>query len=216
MKRAPRVRWSSVLCGLGLACITGAALAAQSQTGSSVPRPTLEQAVVGPDGFHRAVVMQGLDKITGRTTEFDAPLGVEVEFFKLRITARQCIARPPEETPETTAYLDVSEKTLDNETVKLFSGWMFASSPALNALEHAVYDVWVVSCKTDEPVGEAIPTPSLVPGREGESAPAVDETPVEETPPPADPNAPPPAVIPPPTTPPPAEEPRVAPDGFSE
>jgi hypothetical protein len=180
------VRWASLFIGFGLALAIAAARAQAPtettpppQTDCSIKR-TLNDAQPGKDGFHRAILMQGLDKITGRTTEFQAPLGVEVCFFKLRITARQCISRPPEETPETTAYLDVSEITLAGENVKLFSGWMFASSPALNALEHAVYDVWVVSCKTDEPVAEAIP-----PVRPDAPAPTeLDEPPPDETPPP--------------------------------
>jgi hypothetical protein len=168
---------------------------AVSTTDCKIKR-TLMDAEPDKGGIHRAILMQGLDKITGRTTEFEAPLGVEVCFFKLRITARHCISRPPEETPETTAYLDVSEMTLAGENVKLFSGWMFASSPALNALEHAVYDVWVVNCKTDEPQGEANP-----PVRE---APAGATPPPDDEPPPPD-EVPPPDAAPPgtPTTPPP-------------
>jgi hypothetical protein len=196
------VRWASFLIGLGMAC---AVSTANAQTGAATPpttdctiKRTLADAEPGKDGFHRAILMQGLDKITGRTTEFEAPLGVEVCFFKLRITARQCIARPPEETPETTAYLDVSENTLAGEKVKLFSGWMFASSPALNALEHAVYDVWVVSCRTDEPVPEAIPPREA----EAETPPPADDTPIPDEAPPPDAAPPGTPVTPPPETPP--------------
>jgi hypothetical protein len=183
------VRWASLFLGLLLSW-SAATASAQAQAETEAPPPTdcaikrsLKDAEPGKDGFHRAILMQGLDKITGRTTEFEAPLGVEVCFFKLRITARQCISRPPEETPETTAYLDVSEITLAGENVKLFSGWMFASSPALNALEHAVYDVWVVSCKTDEPVAEASPPLREMP-EDDTPAPPDEPPPPDETPPP--------------------------------
>ena len=92
------------------------------------------------------VVLQGLDKVTARVHAFQAPLGSVVRFGTLEIIAHQCDKRPPEETPESAAFLDVSEVRQGEPTQSLFRGWMFASSPALSALEHPVYDVWVLDC----------------------------------------------------------------------
>jgi hypothetical protein len=92
-------------------------------------------------------VLRGLDKITARITTFDAPIGKQVFFGTLLITVHSCAKRPPEETPEVAAFLDVLERRPGEvATTPLFTGWMFASSPAISALEHPVYDVWVIDC----------------------------------------------------------------------
>ena len=103
----------------------------------------------------RVAVLQGLDKITARISTFDAPVGRSVGFGTLRIVARYCRKRPPEEPPETTAFLEIDEVSRDGPAVRLFSGWMFASSPALASLEHPIYDVWVVDCRTASTSGGA-------------------------------------------------------------
>ncbi len=92
-------------------------------------------------------VLQGLDKITARITTIEAPLGQAVSFGTLRIVARRCVTRPPEEPPESTAYLEISEKRQGERERRIFAGWMFASSPAISSMEHPVYDVWVISCR---------------------------------------------------------------------
>ncbi|MEK9645125.1 MAG: DUF2155 domain-containing protein [Alphaproteobacteria bacterium] len=92
-------------------------------------------------------VLQGLDKITARITTIEAPLGQPVKFGTLRIVARRCVTRPPEEPPESTAYLEISEKRQGEQERQIFAGWMFASSPAISSMEHPVYDVWVISCR---------------------------------------------------------------------
>lgn len=92
-------------------------------------------------------VLQGLDKITARVSTIDAPVGDAVRFGTLEITVKRCQKRPPEETPETTAYLEISERRTGEQPANLFSGWMFASSPAVSSMEHPVYDVWVIDCK---------------------------------------------------------------------
>jgi hypothetical protein len=97
------------------------------------------------------VVLGGLDKIAARTAKFEVNLGKAIDYNTLRITAHSCKTRPPEEPPESAAFLDIEERRPDGTQEKLFSGWMFASSPALNALAHPIYDVWVVSCKTAKP-----------------------------------------------------------------
>lgn len=108
------------------------------------PPPSSPPVVVG-------VVLGGLDKIAARTAKFEADINQQVFYNTLIITAHVCKTRPPEEPPESTAFLDILERKPDGTTQKIFSGWMFASSPALNALEHPVYDVWVISCKTVPP-----------------------------------------------------------------
>jgi hypothetical protein len=92
-------------------------------------------------------VLQGLDKITARIYTFEAPVGQTIGFGTLKVTVRTCRKRPPEYPPESAAYLDIVEQRPDEAPVERFHGWMFASSPALNPLEHPVYDVWVIDCK---------------------------------------------------------------------
>lgn len=97
---------------------------------------------------HEVAVLQGLDKVTARIFTFDAPLDRAVPFGTLQITVRACRKRPPEEPPESAAFLEIRDAPREQEPKNVFSGWMFASSPALSALEHAVYDVWVLDCRT--------------------------------------------------------------------
>jgi hypothetical protein len=122
------------------------------------------------------VVLQGLDKVTARVWTFEATIGEAVRFGTLEIYPRFCDRTPPEEPPESKAFLDIYEARPGEERVDLFHGWMFASSPALNALEHPVYDVWLIDCKTTQAV---LPPPAD--GSSGESRP--DESPsAPETP----------------------------------
>jgi len=90
--------------------------------------------------------LQGLDKITARVSTIEAMVGQPVTFGALQITVRACDKRPPEETPESAAYLDIVERKVNEEPKPVFSGWMFASSPAVSALEHPIYDIWVLDC----------------------------------------------------------------------
>jgi hypothetical protein len=93
-------------------------------------------------------MLQGLDKITARVSKFEAPVGTRVRFGTLSIRVRDCEKNPPEEEPESAAFLEIDEVRPGEVNSRLFSGWMFASSPALSALEHPVYDVNVLDCKT--------------------------------------------------------------------
>jgi hypothetical protein len=97
------------------------------------------------------LVMRGLDKITGRPTDIIAPVGKPVHFATLTITARFCYSTPPSETPETAAFVQIVDHRPDQTERKVFSGWMYASSPGLNGMQHPLYDVWVISCKTNVP-----------------------------------------------------------------
>jgi hypothetical protein len=92
------------------------------------------------------VVLQGLDKITARVSTFSVPLDQVAEFGSLKVLVRACYKTPPEEAPENAAFLEIVEQKPDSEARKMFGGWMFSSSPAVSALEHPVYDVWVHNC----------------------------------------------------------------------
>lgn len=92
-------------------------------------------------------ILQGLDKVTGRVMTIEAPVGSSVHFGTLEIIVRTCRKRPPEEDPESAAFLDVWEIRTGQAATSIFRGWMFASSPALSALEHPVYDIWVLDCE---------------------------------------------------------------------
>jgi hypothetical protein len=102
--------------------------------------------------------MRGLDKITGRPTSITAPIGKPVHFATLTITARFCYSTPPSETPETAAFVQIEDHRPDQEARRVFSGWMYGSSPGLNGVEHPLYDVWVISCNNAPPAAVAANT----------------------------------------------------------
>lgn len=92
-------------------------------------------------------LLQGLDKITARVSELKVPIGVEAGFGSLKITVQACKKSSPLDPPEAAAFLQITEQKKGEKTVaSVFSGWMFASSPALSAMEHPVYDIWVKDC----------------------------------------------------------------------
>ena len=119
--------------------IVGFALPASAQTES-------QQEAAVPADTVTGVRLQGLDKITARIFAFDAPMNQTVRFGYLEITARACEVSAEEDIPERTAFLQIAEHKPERDPVQVFSGWMFASSPSVSAMEHAVYDVWVVDC----------------------------------------------------------------------
>ncbi len=97
-------------------------------------------------------VFSGIDKITGRITTFDVYVDETVQFGALQVTPRVCYSRDETEAPKTTTFVEVDEITLDRKIRRIFSGWMFADSPGLNAVDHAVYDVWLEGCKLESDV----------------------------------------------------------------
>ncbi|WP_099866153.1 DUF2155 domain-containing protein [Pararhizobium haloflavum] len=101
---------------------------------------------------NRVAVFSGIDKITGRITTFDVYINETVQFGALQVTPRVCYTRDETEAPKTTTFVEVDEITLDRKIRRIFTGWMFADSPALNAVEHAVYDVWLDTCKMESDV----------------------------------------------------------------
>ncbi|KQQ91465.1 DUF2155 domain-containing protein [Aureimonas sp. Leaf324] len=122
---------------------------------------TLALACVFPQGAYAArvenpeAVFSGLDKITGRITSFEVKINETVQFGALQVTPRACFTRTQDEAPKTDGFVEVDEITLDREIRRIFTGWMFADSPGLNAVEHPVYDVWLKDCKTDASVPPA-------------------------------------------------------------
>lgn len=131
----------------GAAAIMGVLLAADA----------LATAALAQDrGSNTVAVLRGLDKVTARISTIEAPIGETVRFGTLRILAQTCRTRPPEEPPETTAFLEITDFKPGETPVRLFTGWMFASSPALSALEHPVYDVWVIDCRTSAPLNSDV------------------------------------------------------------
>ncbi len=129
----------------GLLAIGVAATAALAASAARAEGPVIE---------NRVAVLQGLDKVTARISRVRAPLEVPIHFGTLEIVAHACRETPPTEPPESAAFLEIRElppaSDPDQPPTPLFSGWMFASSPAVSALEHPVYDVWVVDC--EEPI----------------------------------------------------------------
>src|SRR5947209_13522475 len=96
---------------------------------------------------NKQAVFSGLDKITGRIISFDVEINETVQFGALRVRPRVCYTRPATENANTDAFVEVEEITLQGEVRKIFSGWMFASSPGLHGVEHPIYDVWLTNCK---------------------------------------------------------------------
>lgn len=128
--------------------------------------PTLTE-----DSFEQfgTATLRALDKITGRSTDIAVDADSPVVFGSLRVELKACYQTPPELPPESIAFLQVHSTqavqvdtmrdavdaaevdTVNEENPLLFSGWMFASSPGLSALEHPVYDIWVINCTTPAP-----------------------------------------------------------------
>jgi hypothetical protein len=168
------------------------------QPANTAPQPS-DEVVVAPSPQRIAnptAVFSGLDKITGRIISFDVAINETVQFGALQVTPRVCYTRPPTETPNTDAFVEVDEVTLQGEIKRIFTGWMFAASPGLHAVEHPIYDVWVTDCKGGQSpaVAEAPPETPKQPARPQQQQ--------RRTPPPPPPQPqrapPPPGFFPPP------------------
>jgi hypothetical protein len=156
---------ASVVAGF-LAIATHGTFAQEEMPESAVPEeaPITEDAPVetekpqGPTRLSNAVAeFTGVDKITGRIITFDVYINETVQFGALQVTPRVCYSRPDTEEPKTDSFVEVDEITLDRKIRRIFTGYMFAESPGLNAVEHPVYDVWLKACKqqSDVPSPEA-------------------------------------------------------------
>jgi len=143
-------------------------------------------AAMGPAQADRirnpTAVFAGLDKITGRIISFEVAVDETVQFGALQLTPRVCWTRPPTEAPQTDSFVEVDEVTFKNEYRRIFTGWMYAASPGLHGVEHAIYDVWLTDCKGG--------TELVVDPKEPEPPPTPDDPRRPRTPP-RDPNQPP-------------------------
>ena len=108
-------------------------------------------------------VFAGLDKITGRIIAFEVEVDETVQFGALQLTPRVCYTRPATESPQTTTFVEVDEVTLESKYRRIFTGWMFAASPGLHGIEHAVYDIWLTDCKGGSEVIAEAKDPDDVP-----------------------------------------------------
>ncbi len=135
--------------GLCLAVLATAAMAALGPARAAQDDPALDgPAPLAAGSIEREVaVLRWLDKVTARVDTIAVPVNRSVRVQTLEIIVRACLERPPEEPPESAAFLDVSEVKPGEPTAEVFRGWMFASSPALSAMEHPVYDLWVLDCR---------------------------------------------------------------------
>ncbi len=119
--------------------------------GQDIEQPQTELGQIPQDYEDRienkVAEFYGIDKITGRIITFDVYIDETVRFGALHVTPRVCYSRPVTETPKTTTFVEVDEITLDRQIRRIFTGWMFADSPGLNAIEHPVYDIWLKECK---------------------------------------------------------------------
>ena len=143
--RSEVLRRLKLAAGLAAAC-AGAVLAADPASAQRI-----DNAVA---------VFAALDKVTAKISRLEVPLNQTATFGALKITPRVCYSRAPTEPPKTTSFVEVEETQLDGKEKRIFSGWMFADSPGLNAVEHPVFDVWLTDCS--QPQRQVGPRP--VPG----------------------------------------------------
>lgn len=138
---------------------------------------TAATSVLAISGVHAermengVAVFAALDKVTARISRFEVPLNETVKFGALKVTPRICFSRPPTEPPKTTSFVEVDEILLDGAEKRIFTGWMFAESPGLNAVEHPVFDVWLTDCQ--KPKGSI--AQQRTPGADGAPPAAIGE-----------------------------------------
>jgi hypothetical protein len=119
------------------------------QPAAAAPPPA-DEVISAPSTqkiVHPTAKFTGLDKITGRIMPFEVSIGETVQFGALQLTTQACYTRPPTETAVTDAFVEVDEVTLQGEVRRIFTGWIFAESPGLSAIEHPIYDLWLNECK---------------------------------------------------------------------
>lgn len=107
--------------------------------------PTLAWADTHP----RAADLRVLDRVNARAQTIEAPINRAVRYNNLEITVRACRPGDDKEGPSAgaRAFVEVQEVQRQGPPKSIFSGWMLAGSPAANALDHPVYDVWLIACK---------------------------------------------------------------------
>jgi hypothetical protein len=146
----------------------GLAAALAGLTTTLAAGPALAQRI-----DNAVAVFAALDKVTAKISRLEVPLNQTATFGALKITPRVCYSRAPTEPPKTTSFVEVEETQLDGKEKRIFSGWMFADSPGLNAVEHPVFDVWLTDCS--QPQRTVGPRPPQGGGpAAGETAPPSD------------------------------------------
>jgi hypothetical protein len=161
----------------------------QARPQPAEPQPSEAVTPPSPKIANPTAVFSGLDKITGRIITFDVAVNETVQFGALQVTPRVCYTRPPTETPNTDGFLEVDEVTLQGEVRRIFTGWMFAASPGLHAVEHPIYDVWLVDCKGGTTVIAETPE-GAQPAPAPQRPPQQRQQRPRQAPPPAEPGAP--------------------------
>jgi len=161
--------WAWTIPVVGLAAVASLGLAGRADA-ARLENPVAEFA--------------GIDKITGRITTFDVYVNETVQFGALQVTPKICYSRDEAEAQKIDAFIEIDEITLDRKIRRIFSGWMFADSPALNAVEHPIYDVWLTNCKASSEVPpppgvEAVAKPAPEPAKAEAAAPATTTEPTE-------------------------------------
>jgi hypothetical protein len=112
-------------------------------------------------------VFAALDKVTAKISRLEVPLNETRTFGALKVTPRVCFTRAPTEPPRTTTFVEVEEMQLDGKEKPIFSGWMFADSPGLNAVEHPVFDVWLTDCAQPRATAQRPQPAPTAPGMPG-------------------------------------------------
>ncbi|MCB1519480.1 MAG: DUF2155 domain-containing protein [Hyphomicrobiaceae bacterium] len=147
---------------------------------SGVVCTVLTIAMVSPAAAGRVenkvAVFAALDKVTARISKLEVPLNQSVEFGSLKVTPRACYSSPPTEQPKTTTFVEVDERELEGAEKRVFTGWMFAESPGLNAVEHPVFDIWLTGCQ--QPVDNAQAAVGATEGAVGQNADAPQQQPL--------------------------------------
>jgi len=136
-------------CAIGIAC----ALVGLSAVPAAAQR--IENSVA---------IFAALDKVTAKISRLEVPLNETRSFGALKVTPRVCYTREPTEPPKTTTFVEVDETLLDGKEKRIFSGWMFADSPGLNAVEHPVFDVWLTDCAQPRVTARRPPPAGAAPG----------------------------------------------------
>jgi hypothetical protein len=127
--------------------------------GLLAPAPSQAQRVE-----NAVAVFAALDKVTAKISRMEVPLNETRAFGSLKVTPRVCFTRAPTEPPKTSTFVEVDEIMLDGKEKRIFSGWMFADSPGLNAVEHPVFDVWLTECAQPRAVAPRPPQAGTTPG----------------------------------------------------
>lgn len=133
-----------------LALFTATSVFAQEQEVQAEAAPVADEAPIQmedtPEGFYDVAVLQGLNKVTARISQLEAPVGTSVRFGNLEVIVQRCAKSAPNERPENAALLEIFDRKPDEAAVVAYHGWMFSSSPSLSGLEHPVYDITVLEC----------------------------------------------------------------------